>query len=289
VASDLADLFSTYLTSGHASRPSAELASALEHAGYPLEAAGVSATAGQTVDLPDSAWHGRRLWTGTTVPVAALPGDLWLDTCQLSPMVLVPREDTRDAPYAWIDTRPVHRWQYATFLALAKFAPRPVQLDPPLSLLDPTRIMWGSATDAVVDLTPDEARLCANWFGKAVCGRFAWQMASAFLSETVMSALWSTPAREWAGSVGEGEYVTASSTTIDLDPEAESESESESDCAVFGEWAHSRGITFRTCVYSQLGLHGEPGDDGAWYLPRRLVSRAPRGGQLRGGVSTTCK
>jgi hypothetical protein len=45
---------------------------------------------------------------------------------------------------------------------------------------------------------------------------------------------------------------------------------------VFGEWAHSPAITFRTCVYVQLGLLLAPGEDGAWYFPRRLTDRASR-------------
>ena len=81
-------------------------------------------------------------------------GDVWLDTCQLTPRLLVPRENNDDdgggggdgdggggggGAYAWLDLRPVHNWQYATLLALARFTPRETQLDPPLRLLDPLR------------------------------------------------------------------------------------------------------------------------------------------------------
>lgn len=276
----LPDLFTAYLTSGRAARPSAELAGALAETGYRLEAAVVSGAAGATVDLPGWPWHGRRLWTGAQLPDSARAGDVWLDTCQLSPMLLVPRDDAdAEDHYAWIDTRPIHRWQYATFLALAALAPRPVQLDPPLTLLDPTRLLRGSATEPVTDLTPDEARLCANWFGKAVCGLFAWHVAHAFLPEPARSALWASPAREWAGSYEEGLALAVSSTTIDQDPDLEAEADvrpPDAERMLFGEWAHSPATTFRACTYVQLGLFTEPGEDGAWYLPLRLVSRAPR-------------
>jgi len=276
----LSDLFTAYLTSGRAPRASADLARALADAGYRLEAAVVSGAAGATVDLPGSVWHGRRLWSGSRLPDAAGAGDVWLDTCQLSPMLLVPR-DAADAAnlYAWIDTRPIHRWQYATFLAMAAFAPRPVQLDPPLTLLDPTRLLRGSATEPVTDLTPDEARLCANWFAKAVCTLFAWHVAHTFLPETARWALWQTPAREWAGGYAEGLELAVSSTTIEQDPALEAEADDwppEAERMLFGEWAHAPGTTFRTCVLVPLGLLPEPGEDGAWHLPRRLVSRAPR-------------
>jgi hypothetical protein len=280
----LSDLFTAYLTSGRAPQPSAELARALARAGYWLEAAVVSGAAGATVHWPGSIWHGRRLWTGTRLPEAARAGDVWLDTCQLSPMLLVPRGAARDEDedqdvYAWIDTRPVHRWQYATFLALAAFAPRPVQLDPPLRLLDPSRLLRGSPMEAVTELTPDEARLCANWFGKAVCGLFAWQLANALLPQPEMSALWEMPAREWAGGYQDGLQLAVSATTIDRDPDEESEADvlpPEEDRMLFGEWAHSPATTFRTCAYLQLGLLTEPGEDGAWHFPLRLTGRAPR-------------
>jgi hypothetical protein len=276
----LPDLFTAYLTSGRAARPSAELARALAGAGYRLEAAVASGTSGATVDLPGSPWDGRRLWTGAQQPDSARAGDVWLDTCQLSPMLLVPRHEADDEDlYAWIDIRPIHRWQYATFLALAEFAPRPVQLDPPLTLLDRSRLLRGSPAEPVTDLTPDEARLCANWFGKAVCGLFAWRVAHACLPETARSALWATPAREWASSYEEGLQLAVSSTTINQDPGLEAEADvrpPDAQRMLFGEWAHSPGTTFRACVHVQLGLFGEPGEDGAWYLPLRLVSRAPR-------------
>lgn len=142
------------------------------------------------------------------------------------------------------------------------------------------RARRGAAIDAVTDLVPDEARLCANWFGKAVCGLFAWQSARAFLSPPMYDALWGQPAHEWAGGWDEGAYLAVSPTTIDRDPQLEVEGEvlpAAEERMLFGEWAHSQATTFRGCVLVQLGLLTEPGgQDGAWYLPWRLVSRAPR-------------
>src|SRR5438128_249762 len=80
---ELSRQFCEYLTSMRASRPSAELAHTLASHGYQLEAAVVSGTAGSTVDLPGSVWHGRRLWAGVDLPEPARAGDVWVDTCQL--------------------------------------------------------------------------------------------------------------------------------------------------------------------------------------------------------------
>jgi hypothetical protein len=77
--------------------------------------------------------------------------------------------------------------------------PRVVQLDPPLPLFDSARAPRGVPTDAVTDVVPDEARLCATWFGKAMCGLYAWRSARAFLPPPTFDALWGEPAREWAG------------------------------------------------------------------------------------------
>ena len=206
-------------------------------------------------------------------------GDVWLDTCQLTPMLLVPREDDADAAYAWIDLRPLHNWQYAAFLALARMTPRVVQLDPPLPLFDSARAPRGVPTDAVTDVVPDEARLCATWFGKAMCGLYAWRSARAFLPPPTFDALWGEPAREWAGEWDEGAFLAVAPATIDRDPDLEGGSDdvpSAEQRTLFGEWAHSPGITFRGCVRVQSGLLSGPSEDGAWWLPWRLASRAPR-------------
>jgi hypothetical protein len=314
----LAGCFTDYLASGCAPRQAVRLASALRADGYRLEAAVLSGNAGATVDVPGSPWNGRRLWTGTQLPSTAQAGDVWLDTCLLTPMLLVPYEDLEsdeDSPsdlleritpcIGWIDLRPVQRWQFAAFLRLARLTPREVQLDPPLQLLDPRRLLQGAEAEveveveleteataevevevevemekaSVTNLTLDEARLCANWFGKAVCHLTAWQAARAFLPAAGMHALWGEPSREWAGVLDEGVHMVVSPKTIDADPYAEADAVTPpplENRMLFGDWAHPPGVTFRTYVPTQLGLLTEVGYDGAWYLPLRLASRAPR-------------
>jgi hypothetical protein len=288
----LASLFTDYLASGRAPRPTAQLASALQDRGYPLEAAVLSGTSGTRVDVPGSPWNGRRLWTGTQLPSGAQAGDVWLDTCQLTPAVLVPHEEVsrgevipsdlleRVTPViGWIDTRPVQEWQFIAFLTLARLTEREVQLDPPIRLLDRQRILHGHEEASVTELSSDEARLCANWFGKALCHLTAWQAARAFLPAKVMDSLWGEPTREWAGSFEEGLNIAVSPSTIDADPSDEAEADEPLPAdkrTLFGEWARPRGVTFRTYVHTQIGLLTEPGEDGAWWLPLRLASRAPR-------------
>jgi hypothetical protein len=81
-------------------------------------------------------------------------------------MLLEPRGDATDEDlYAWIDTRPVHRWQYATFLELAAFASRPVQLDPPLTLalrISSSRVV-GQTCVVEICGNPFEANAGRSW------------------------------------------------------------------------------------------------------------------------------
>jgi hypothetical protein len=281
----LASLFTDYLASDRAPRPTAQLASALWDHGYLLEAAVLFGTSATTVDVPGSPWNGRRLWTGTQLPSGARAGDVWLDTCQLTPTVLVPYEQVSRGEVipservervtrliGWIDTRPVQEWQYIAFLTLARLTEREVQLDPPIRLLDRQRILHGREEASVTNLTSDEARLCANWFGKAVCHLTAWQAARAYLPAAVMRSMWGEPTREWGGSFDEGLHIVVSPSTIAADPSDEADEER----TLFGEWARPPGVTFRTYVHTQIGLMTEPGEDGAWWLPLRLASRAPR-------------
>jgi hypothetical protein len=288
----LASLFTDYLASGRAPRPTAQLASVLQERGYPLEAAALAGTSGSRVDVAGSPWNGRRLWTGTQLPAGAQAGDVWLDTCQLTPTVLVPYEEAsrgEDLPsdlvepvttcIGWIDTRPVQEWQLIAFLTLARLTEREVQLDPPIRLLDRQRVLHGHEQASVTELTPDEARLCANWFGKAVCHLTAWQAASAFLPAAVMLSLWGEPAREWAGSFEEGLNIVVSPSTIDADPSDEADADEPLPAdkrMLFGEWARPKDVTFRSYVHTQIGLLTEPSEDGAWWVPLRLASRAPR-------------
>jgi hypothetical protein len=98
-----------------------------------------------------SPWNGRRLWVGTQLPSGAQAGDLWLDACQLTPMLLVPHaelwcgEDIPPRPLermpsfiGWIDTRHSNC----------------------------SRLLRGADEASVTDLPPDEAWPCANWFGR---------------------------------------------------------------------------------------------------------------------------
>jgi hypothetical protein len=294
-ASELAALYIHYLASGRSPQATERLAPALAAAGLMFEAAALGSASGAA--LPDALaallpgagsgarWPPGRLWMGSQLPGAARVGDLWLDTCQLTPMLLVPRpHDPASAePYAWIDLRPMQRWQVAGVLALATFEPREVQLPPPLGLLDSRRMLHGAPTEAATDLVPDEARLCANWFAKGICGAFAWYAARMFLPEQTFAALWGASVREWAGEYAEGEFLVLTPATAGLDPAPDGEDEDEDGVSalepqrtLLGEWAHSRETSFRASALVQLGLFREIGADGAWYLPHRLSTRLPR-------------
>jgi hypothetical protein len=250
------------------------LVGALAGAGYALEAGLLrQARSGRLVathvDLP-GAWAGHRAFVGAQLPAQAAAGDIWLDTLEVMPMILVPDEPlepdvrysaafvTRHDPlYAWLALRPVAAWQFGGFLALAPIAPRVAQVDPPFRLLDPARILRGAASRPVSDLTAGEARMYAGWFGKGLAGQYARRLAARYLPAAEATALAGQAGREWAGLFAEGIELAVAPATLERDAQEEYESDAEPEGPsrmLYGEWAHAVDIGARTSVLRQTGL-----------------------------------
>src|SRR5262249_12043245 len=124
-------------------------------------------------------WSGRVAHVGPRLP-AGQGGELWLDTCELALMILLPRDERqlaelspklreRITPFgAWMALRPVTRWQFAAFHRLARreFVAQPHRER--LSPFDPARLLGGPETDSITRLSCDEAGLYSWWFGKGM-------------------------------------------------------------------------------------------------------------------------
>ncbi len=210
------------------------------------------------------------------LPQAPEAGDVWLDVCELTPMLLLPRaapENPSDyapgvlerlGPFvAWLSLRPVARWQLGGFLARARFAPRNVQITPPVRAFDPERLLAGEETDPVTAILPGEAILYASWFWKGLGGRDDWEAAGAALSAEELAALWGPLRREWAGSVTEGLYSVVTPDTVDVDPDDAYDEDPEltdPDRIVYGELETPADVGLRTHVNTQAGLRGGGAD-----------------------------
>ena len=276
----LSDAFRRFLADRHDAAARSALADALEAAGHRFEAwllarwdGGLTET---EIDLEAFVWSGRRAWIGTVLPDAAQGGDIWLDVCELTPALLVPRRPPDDpseyapgvlerlTPFvAWLSLRPVARWQLAAFLSLARVGPRNVQITPPVRPLDPERLLAGAETEPATRLLPGEAGMYASWFGKGLAAREDWEHARAVLGAEELAALWGPLRREWNGSVVEGVYSVVTPDTVDADirdlydedPDLE-----DPERIFYGELEAPDDVGMRTHVNTQVGLRAGGAD-----------------------------
>ncbi len=208
-------------------------------------------------------WSGTRAFVGHQLPEDARPGDLWFDTVEIAPMVLV----TGPPDYAdfreWLAIRPVAAWQYRAFLELAPVAGRQVQVEPPHRPLDRARIAPGLERAPATRLTEGEASLYAWWFGKVSASLRAWVGARFTLSRPRFDALWSPGLREWVydrSSVDEGRRIAVWADTIDRDPDKDCVAEERGwepepeEQILFGEYTFADDIGMRTGVDAETGL-----------------------------------
>ena len=267
--------FEQYLRKRRSDATRRALAAALEADGYRLEAAllercdeGMPIT---TVDIGDGVWDDRRAWVGTHLPESATTGDIWLDVCELTPMVLVPWHlDPPDpaeyapgvlerlpAHVAWLALRPVLGWQFAAFLRVARTKRNRTRVRQRLKPLDGHRILADGEHAPVRSLMYEEAGLYATWFWKRTARRSDWQAAVAAFSHGEVAALWGPPHREWAGSVVEGIASVVSPDTVEADPHEALDDEEHwrrPDRILYGEFEAPPDVTTRTAVSIQSGL-----------------------------------
>lgn len=287
--------YSRFLTDRYDTTARHQLVDALEAAGYRVEAyllarwdGGVMLT---EIRLDDVVWSGRRAWVGPVLPAQPEAGEIWLDVCELVPMLLLPREPPDDpSEYApgvlerltpfvsWLSMRPVERWQVAGLLSVARIAPREVQITSPVRPLDRERLLAGDETEPATRALPGEATLYATYFWKGLASREDWEAARAALVPEELAALWGPLRREWNGAVTEDIYSVVTPETIDVDPEEAYEEDPElraPDRILYGEFEGPADVGFRTGINTQIGLRTGGGQQLAM-LDVQLRDRADR-------------
>jgi hypothetical protein len=192
----------------------------LRAAGYGLEAALL-----EHRPLPEP-WTKHRTHVGPRLPDHARPGDIWMDTVEVMPMVLIPFEDT-DEPILWLAMRPVARWQFAA----AGFGS--------------ARALDGPELAPVTRVSYEEATRYAQWFGKLTADRIDWQLAKAALPRANVDALWGS-VREWGSYEYEEVYSVVEPSTVDL--------EDVPDELIFYPSDAVEDVGFRTSVHLQIGM-----------------------------------
>ncbi len=260
------------------------MADALAALGQTTEATLLAAGDGRHL-VQEGPWAGRTAHVGSRLP-AGQGGDLWLDTCELSLMVLLPRDEAelsllppgpraRLTPFvAWMSLQPVARWQFGAFLDLARWEPVWQPKPPPFPFLDPARILDGPESGAVTRITCHEAGLYAFWFGKGMTSQEEWEEAARYLPQS----LWSEPACEWAGSSSFDDevFVAVSPETVNVDPRETDDEENAHPRMLYGNYVAPDDITFRTSVSTQYGLSLVQSGTDPWIMPGRLLERFSR-------------
>lgn len=250
----LRERFIHHLRTG-APADAAALAPALLDAGYLLEGTFISHSGWCEGVEP---WSDRRIFIGRQPPNDASLGELWLDTVEVTAMVFVeePARGTAHLPKrVWLSLRPVARWQFQGFMAVAKIVSRQVQIAPRgLRSYDPARLHGGSELDPMTNMTQGEATLYTYWFGKVLAGRNKWAAAARTIGDRVES-LWSPGLREWTGEEFNEEHrvrISARDWQLDLVEQYHARGEEEDAGVIVGEFDFDEDTGLRTAAGSQL-------------------------------------
>jgi hypothetical protein len=258
----LTDTFVEYLQSG-AADPRA-LAAVLRSAGFSLEGAFLE-RAGSHGGWDD--WP--RVFVGRRPPDDATAGDVWVDSVEVMPMVLVEAPTFRRDPavrLTWHAIRPVMRWQFRAFAAVASIVERTVQVALPVTPLDPARLA-GDELLPITSITAGEAALYARWFGKVPGARNAWRGAAKTLGAERTAALWTPGLHEWTNercSADEGLRVRIGPDEVELSADDDyiaMRNERVELRTLVGEAAHEQMTGMRTSTSSLIDTVSTTGLD----------------------------
>src|SRR5436309_439839 len=119
-----------------------------------------------SVDL-GGIWRNRRCVAGPYPPAAVRSGDMWFDTVELTPMILLPRRaDVPPDRGDWFATHPVYVWQFRAFLSLVKTGRKRIGLPVPLDYLRRDRFESLGSKEFITNVYHDEAIAYSHGFGK---------------------------------------------------------------------------------------------------------------------------
>jgi hypothetical protein len=133
--------------------------------------------------VQEGEWVGGQAHIGAFPPPAASPGELWMDTVELSATIWVGT--------CWMSIQPVARWQLRAWSAHVQSPEvdrrwlEGTELDPP------------DDRSPVTCITPTEAEAYCHWLGKALPSRHDWLSAQGHLSRTQFEDLWALGNADW--------------------------------------------------------------------------------------------
>jgi len=190
--SPLQAAYEAYLRSAFGPNESEALAKELEISGLLLEAGALRHHLSRRQDryiIRNRPWQGCSCEVGSSLPSNPQEGELWFDTVEITPMVFfLELPDLSPDVRGWMAIRPVHVWQFLSFLAVAG----PVQRYGG-DRFDGERFAKMSSLDPIVDIYGDEAGAYSCWFGK-------WTVGSGQLMSA--AKIFDTPRREMVSPRG---------------------------------------------------------------------------------------
>lgn len=208
-------------------------------------------------------WKDRHCSVGPKLPFEVEVGDIWFDTVELMPMLLVPHPETDSKNrQCWIASHPVYVWQFKTFLKLANWHAIKEYFMNVSDLMSLERFDKMNCMAYVTNLYHEEAVAYAHWFGKYLCGQFELEAARKFFNGEEFHQLLPSNLRLWDESecsLSEFVRIAVNKDTIDKISEEEFEQwekikGSKSNSLLVAEWERSDDISFSTTVPLQVGL-----------------------------------
>jgi hypothetical protein len=207
----------------------------------------------------------RRCFVGMNLPLEANSGDLWFDIVELTPMLLIPAQNTSSIDMReWVSVRPVFIWQFKTFLKLADWHLTKKDFMKVTDLMDINRFKsTNNSMKYATNVYHEEAVAYAHWFGKQLTGQFALENVRAFTTSAQFFRILPENLRLWDGaeySSSEFVRIAVGQDTLDKDPDDEFElreagkTKSLVDRMLFEEWERSSEIGFSTAISLQIGL-----------------------------------
>jgi hypothetical protein len=220
----LENLYQEYLQSNLDRQVTIDLCHILNDCGLTYEAQGLECYLKNGSDsiciFQEGLWKNRQCFVGGKKPSQATPGNLWLDTTELTLSVFVPNRLDRSPDTAgWVSTHPVYVWQFRTFLSLVEIGKK-IDVFPHASdYLMLERFQSMGSMDFIVNLYHDEALAYAAWFQKGIVDDSLLKSARDFLNSTEFSAVIPSELKLWVGAeYSEWLRIAVGRSSIDKHP-----------------------------------------------------------------------
>jgi hypothetical protein len=263
--------FHDYLHTGLEKEAAKEMCRELKNSGLANESRALEAyLEARTISLHrlgELEWNQHKCYSGLLPPSNPNPNEIWFDVVELTPMILIPREDDQSVKRAcWLAMHPVYQWQFNGFLGCVKVGRELIEFPSATDYLSSERFDGIDPLRCVTKIYHDEALSYAHWFGKFLSGPPELVNAKHFLNANEFSQVLPPGMRLWdEAEFPASEFVRSAfgRDTVNKEQKARynefllresGENRSLTDRTIYEEWEHCNDIGFSTCVPLEIGL-----------------------------------